>query len=178
MTTTEKIREISKRRIQVGDHQYYIQNADSVVGENLGEYDTKTGLVCASRTDLVIVRSGTNWGWIYFNLQRSETAAALGLDSWDEVVEFSMEFEDENACITSPLLDKTSYVPGLSAAGPGWYRVRVHARGRDAAARDHRDDDSDPLEEHLIQVWPAPPGPEIAHKLTDEYGRAVLAGLA
>jgi hypothetical protein len=57
-------------------------------------------------------------------------------------------------------------LPPLTTAGGDW-RVRVHARGRDTdvdgVARE-------PFEHYLVQVWPAAPAPETAHRLTDGYG--------
>jgi hypothetical protein len=57
----------------------------------------------------------------------------------------------------------------LTPPGAGSYRVRVHARGRDAGAE--RDVvPGRPVEEHLVQIWPALAAPETIHKTTDEVG--------
>ncbi|MEU6413807.1 hypothetical protein [Microbispora sp. NPDC046933] len=55
--------------------------------------------------------------------------------------------------------------PSLTPHGPGSYRLRVHARGRDMEWRELAP--SEPGEEHLIQIWPAPPADEVIHKLED-----------
>ena len=54
-------------------------------------------------------------------------------------------------------------LPLLTPHGPGSYRVRVCARGRDAGFRADRVTDS-PVEEHLLQIWPAPHAPDVVYK--------------
>ncbi|MFI0790923.1 hypothetical protein ACH4Q6_35710 [Streptomyces lydicus] len=63
-------------------------------------------------------------------------------------------------------------LPDFPETGP--YRVRVHARGRDQG-QDLLIVEDDPVEEHLILVWPAPPTPETVHKLSDAYGALIRA---
>ncbi|MFB9926248.1 hypothetical protein ACFORO_11725 [Amycolatopsis halotolerans] len=63
-------------------------------------------------------------------------------------------------------LDELAYV------GPGTYRVRVHACGRDIAPHSRADT---PNEHYLISVWPAPETPPTVHKQTDRYGHEVRA---
>ncbi|MER6766724.1 MULTISPECIES: hypothetical protein [Amycolatopsis] len=63
-------------------------------------------------------------------------------------------------------LDEIAYV------GPGTYRVRVHARGRDIAPHSRADT---PNEHYLISVWPAPETSPTVHKQTDRFGHEVRA---
>ncbi|MEU8473254.1 hypothetical protein AB0F30_36230 [Streptomyces sp. NPDC029006] len=56
--------------------------------------------------------------------------------------------------------------------GPGDYRLRIHARGRDTAIDLAPDDVT---EWYLIQVWPAPPQVAAALRRTDSYGASVRA---
>ncbi|MCE0446635.1 hypothetical protein LT493_24490 [Streptomyces tricolor] len=52
------------------------------------------------------------------------------------------------------MTDLDEDLPDLAAAGPGTYRLRVHARGRDQAV----DLAPDTVTEHyLLQCWPQPP---------------------
>jgi hypothetical protein len=53
----------------------------------------------------------------------------------------------------------------LDLPGPGDYRLRVHGRNRDDG--DPRDD-SDSVEEYLIQVWPGPIAEPVVHKATSQ----------
>ncbi len=64
-------------------------------------------------------------------------------------------------------MDDPPDLPVLTPAGPGSYRVRVHARGRDTAPDGVAEE---PLEDYLLTVWPAPPRSDTVYKQTDEYG--------
>ncbi|MQS35128.1 hypothetical protein FFZ77_05690 [Streptomyces katsurahamanus] len=69
-------------------------------------------------------------------------------------------------------LSAVSY--GLSFDGPGDYRVRVHARGRDTAV------DRTPgelTEWYLLQVWPAPAQPPHVLTANDQYGTTQRAAV-
>ncbi|MEU1630644.1 hypothetical protein ABZ746_36265 [Streptomyces sp. NPDC020096] len=102
----------------------------------------------------------------------------LDLGEWDEVVEVSSHFDTNEADLESlggAIEDELEEMP-ISAAGPGWYRLRIHARGRDQGAEAiDLDINDDPVEDYLIQSWPAPQAPEIHHKLTDAHGAEVRA---
>ncbi|MGW2803196.1 hypothetical protein [Streptomyces sp. NPDC001269] len=88
------------------------------------------------------------------------------LDAWDEVVEVSLLLPGENpAVVTDFDDDESSSLLAFTVLGPGLYRVRVHARGRDAGQEALMVDD-----EHLIQVWPAPAAPTHVIKTSDTYG--------
>jgi len=70
------------------------------------------------------------------------------------------------ATLTQALSDTD---PGVIQAGePGSYRLRVYARGRDAAA-EHITLDS-PLETHHLQIWPAPRTTPRLLLSTDQFG--------
>ncbi|MEV0095131.1 hypothetical protein [Streptomyces sp. NPDC050738] len=52
--------------------------------------------------------------------------------------------------------DMDAYEVNLAFNGPGTYRMRLHAHGRDTNP-DGVQEDSKPIAEHyLLQVWPAP----------------------
>lgn len=54
--------------------------------------------------------------------------------------------------------------------GPsGWFRLRTDARGRDEAVAHIRV--TEPVEEHLLQLWPAPEADEVRHRLSNRHGR-------
>lgn len=63
-------------------------------------------------------------------------------------------------------------LPLLTPQGPGTYRVRVHARGRDIAPDGVA---YEPVEDYLLIVWPTEPQPEDVHKQTDRYGAELRA---
>jgi hypothetical protein len=86
--------------------------------------------------------------------------------SWDDVVEVSMHTGSGRVRVAR-LMDWPPDLPPLTLAGPGDYRVRLHARGRDTSpdlvAFDAR-------EEYLITAWPAAPAPDMVFRYTDNYG--------
>ncbi|MBW8697995.1 hypothetical protein MBT84_00280 [Streptomyces sp. MBT84] len=52
--------------------------------------------------------------------------------AWDEIVDHTVETTTGALRVTSVMSD-TPRLPLLTPQGPGTYRVRVHARGRDTA---------------------------------------------
>ncbi|MER5360761.1 hypothetical protein [Streptomyces sp. NPDC002785] len=97
----------------------------------------------------------------------------LTCEGWDEVVEVSLYFPAEGPLVGEPLSDDLDEVPLLGDPETyQWWKFRIHARGRDAAAGDINEDEGDTvLEQHLIQIWAAPQAAEIRHRLTDQVGR-------
>jgi hypothetical protein len=92
------------------------------------------------------------------------------LDAWDEIVEISASAPAGRLAVAALMDSVPPGLPGLCSAGPGFYRVRVHARGRDNApdAASHR-----PVEAYRILTWPAPPAPDLNHRLSARFGAAV-----
>jgi hypothetical protein len=58
--------------------------------------------------------------------------------------------------------------PLVTRSGPGEYRLRVHAKGRDI---DPDGVAEKPFETYLLAFWPAAFDVEIIHKATDAVGR-------
>ncbi len=161
--------------ITSGHNQYYFLGIgcwpdDEVLGPR---YEGHQGLI--SHVDsFAIIFTGTDTGPAEVTVQWCEEPAALELDQWDEVVEVSMGFTTD-AMVYDPHADPIVEPgppdliigPARDENDPLWFRVRVHARGRDAgSARDFSDDPPD--EFHLIQAWPVPRAPEIQHKLSGQ----------
>ncbi|MEV0282415.1 hypothetical protein AB0I22_39505 [Streptomyces sp. NPDC050610] len=75
-----------------------------------------------------------------------------------------MRFETGEARLDSldePLDEDRVGLP-VSGTGSGWYRIRVHARSHGSGPGvelNDQDLDEEPVEEHLIQSWPAPEAP-------------------
>lgn len=88
-------------------------------------------------------------------------------DQWEEIAEVTVEAATGRLIVAALIADAPD-LPPLSTRGAGTYRVRVHARGRDIAYDASLVEGI--VEDYLIQVWPGPPGPEIAHKQTDDCG--------
>jgi hypothetical protein len=130
-----------------------------------------SGLVGVSPGVAVVV-TGTQFGYVLMGVQAGESDPGLDTGPWDEVVEVSVVSGPggQGLCVTSGGDgDGPEEFLQLTPRGAGSYRVRVHARGRDTGA-DLDVVEDEPVEEHLVQSWPAAPAPEIIHKTTDEVG--------
>lgn len=156
-------------RLHVADGQYCISDDDPDREFALPDPGGASGLAGVS-PGLAIVITGTQFGNVSVSVQAGESDPGLDTGRWDEVVEVSV--------VSGPGGQGLSVGSGgdipyeflhLTPPGAGSYRVRIHARGRDAGARKDVVEDR-PVERHLIQIWPAPPAPEIIHKTTDELG--------
>ncbi|MBO0840723.1 MAG: tetratricopeptide repeat protein, partial [Sciscionella sp.] len=118
---------------------------------------------------MVYVFAGAHHGPVDVSIDvRDDPAPLDGVGDWDDVVEVSVADVRHRLKVCNwdgglPAPD----LPELTAAGPGDYRLRVHARHRDPG--EHRPPEA-PREEFLIACWPAPPAEDIAYKLTDEVG--------
>ncbi|MGW2721757.1 hypothetical protein [Streptomyces sp. NPDC001492] len=74
--------------------------------------------------------------------------------TWEEIVETSIQCHTGQLLVESLDLGPADELPNLATAGPGWYRLRVHAHGRDT---NPDGTDADPLEHYRLTVWPSPP---------------------
>jgi hypothetical protein len=77
--------------------------------------------------------------------------------SSDEVVEVSVEAPAGELMLVA-LMDHIAPRPPTLTSRPGWYRARVHARGRDL---DYDGEAFEPTEDYLIQLWLGADAPEL-----------------
>ncbi|WP_433788636.1 hypothetical protein [Actinoplanes sp. CA-252034] len=124
------------------------------------------GLV-AAYTAGAAVFTGIHSGKISVVVSALDTAPAQADLSrqWEEIVELSVAASSGHLVVRS--FDHEPRLPLLSTSGPGRYRARVHAQGRDT---DIDGTASRPVEFYLIQVWPAAFAEETIHRQTDYYG--------
>lgn len=116
----------------------------------------------------VTVLTGIHTGVVSVTLEiRRSAPIEIAIDNWDEVAEVSFEAPNGEAQVTSLMSEVPHDLPLLTPAGPGHYRLRVHARGRDT---DPDGVASEPFENYLITVWPAPSAPPTIYKQTDRFG--------
>jgi hypothetical protein len=158
-------------RLHVADGQYWILDPAA----DLALSETYDGLIAAT-AGLAIVSTGTQSGWVAVRMAVVDAAPVLDADGWDEVAEVSLSAVPDSPGL-SVISDGTGpdELAALTPAGAGSYRVRVHARGRDTGAAADVVAGA-PVEEHLIQVWPAPPAPQAVHKTVGEGELKVPAG--
>ncbi|MDG9709431.1 hypothetical protein [Streptomyces sp. DH10] len=91
---------------------------------------------------------------------------------WEEIAEISCHSPSGELLVTSFMEDPAD-LPSLASQGPGSYRLRGHARGRDSAVDQTTVDEV--VESYLIQSWPAAHQDALLLKATDAYGAQVRA---
>ncbi|WP_437049462.1 hypothetical protein [Streptomyces sp. enrichment culture] len=134
-------------------------------------FDTSNGLVF-SRPGQTVICTGISTGWVNVAVQvRRHPPERVDTDAWDEIVDHGVETTTGALRVTSVMGDAPD-LPVLTPQGPGTYRVRVHARGRDTAPDGAVDE---PVEDYLLVVWPAEPRPDRIHKRTDRCGAGLRA---
>ncbi|WP_169165488.1 hypothetical protein [Cellulomonas taurus] len=102
------------------------------------------------------IRTGIVSGPVTVTVQRADRAPAEVSPGWEDVVEVGCRVTDGQVAVAGPYADDPDSAAALVAPGIVWFRLRVHARGRDAG------DDlttTDPHEEYLLITWPAEPSP-------------------
>jgi hypothetical protein len=154
--------------VPVDYHQFWIQEP----GRRRGPVSPEgNGLVVAAGPGSAMVLTGISTGRVEVEAEAMPGPPPLvDLDAWDEIVEISVSAPAGRLAVAALMDAGPVGLPRLCAEGPGFYRVRVHARGRDNAPDEAS---CRPVEAYRILTWPAPPGPDLAHKLTDRFGAAV-----
>lgn len=138
-----------------------------------------TGLTAQMSIGTMIF-TGVNKGLVHVTTDVLQSApdrhsldAWTALDEWEDVVEVTVY-----APVGDLRVHQHSYgpfdvppdLPNLSAAGPGSYRLRVHAQGRDRYYDQNRDDSEERY--HLI-AWPAEPIAPLIVKATSFCGYGI-----
>lgn len=166
-----------------GSDQFWVHEV-----ELLPEVDTwagSNGLVLTAEHGAVVLTSEF-MGLVDVVVDVHETRPAgaddpyglTGGQDWDDIVEVSVH------SVVGPLLvrplDGEADLPRLDAAGPGEYRLRVHARNRDLPGTDAEGLESS-TDEYRLVCWPEPAWGTFPIRLTDRRGAdlrlsAALAG--
>jgi hypothetical protein len=165
--------------ISVGSHQYLLVGGTlsapprPALGNGL-----VTALAPPGEPDVpgrfAVVHTGTDTGPVRLTIDlRGDPPSGVD-EGWDEIAEISLDLALPGVVDTG--VDDPG-AQGLPALPPGPIRLRVHARGRDAASVTWVEDD-DPLEEHLIVAWPADPAEPVVIRQTDAFGAALRASAA
>jgi hypothetical protein len=155
---------------RVGYSQYYLSD-HNVIPEGVGLSQAFQGnsLVGAGGGHLAVV-CGTHTGRIRITVDVRDDEPAPDFDAWSMAVDISHHSNTGRTRLCEWDVGGRPEPGNLTPAGPGWYRVRVRARGRDAAraAGTACIDADPPLEEHTVNIWPAPPAPDVVHRADDE----------
>ena len=152
---------IERFQYQLVDPQGLVGNLEAGPGDGFGLLDPHPFL---------IVRTGTPWGALRLTVEVDEAAPELDLEPWEDVAEISVRSPSGVLAFATCESGLTDGTPEISMAPLTGCRVRVHARGRDIGNQ-YVDSVPEPVEEHLVQIWPAEPTATEAHKLTDALGQ-------
>ncbi|MEU6351041.1 hypothetical protein ABZ896_17160 [Streptomyces sp. NPDC047072] len=155
--------------VPVQYHQFDISNEDGPTGPGLER--EHNGLVRVAN-GVIIVMTGIHTGDVAVTVTLHETEPAPDDGDWQEIVEVSAHSASGDLMVRGMMDDLDAELPVLSFNGPGDYRLRLHARGRDTAIDLAPDEIT---EWYLIQAWPAPIQQARVLRQTDGYGASVRA---
>ncbi|MFF5681453.1 hypothetical protein [Streptomyces althioticus] len=154
--------------VRVDYHTFELTDSDRRVPSGS---DTSNGLVFSLPGQAVIC-TGISAGWVNVRVEvRRHPPRRVDADVWDEIIDHTVETTTGVLRVTS-LMSDTPNLPVLTPQGPGTYRVRVHARGRDTVPDGAVDE---PVEEYLLIVWRAERQPDKIYRQSDQYGAQLRA---
>ncbi|MEV5437475.1 hypothetical protein AB0K80_15895 [Streptomyces sp. NPDC052682] len=149
-------------------HVFQITDPQGPVADDLDA--NRTGLVSATG-GAIEVTTGIHTGDVHVTVEPHPQRPDPARD-WEEIAEISCHSPSGELLVT-PFMDDPAELPSLASQGPGSYRLRVHARGRDRAVDLTLVDEV--VEAYLIQSWPAVHEDAALVKATDDYGARVRA---
>ncbi|WP_433511519.1 hypothetical protein ACQP2T_48125 [Nonomuraea sp. CA-143628] len=150
-------------------HQVQIRDANELGPQFPERWDN--GLIAvADEPDGATILTGISIGAVDVTVQLAEGPPPLDLDSWEEIVEVSIE-STSGSLIVCGLDGDLPKLPNLAWGGKGCYRLRVHARGRDTNPDGSAG--ATPVEHYLITSWQAEPQPDMPFKYADAFGAGI-----
>ncbi|MEU7428589.1 hypothetical protein [Streptomyces sp. NPDC040750] len=155
--------------VPVHYHQFRISDEYGPAGPDLPR--RHNGLI-EVEDGIATILTGIHTGDVDVTVTFHTDAPQPGDSEWEEIVEVSMRSASGDLMVRGLMADLDEELPELSFSGPGDYRLRVHARGRDTAVDLAPDDVT---EWYLIQVWPAPPQETAVLRQSDDYDASVRA---
>ncbi|WP_432078590.1 hypothetical protein [Streptomyces sp. YPW6] len=159
-------------RMFVSYGQYYLQGDDFLTvyedTDTVGRIFEGNSLAAGGPEHLTVL-AGTHTGWIRLTTEQCAEEPPPPGPEWETVVDVSIYSTSGELYLFRWGGDAEPDAGNFATTGEGWYRVRVQARGRGEGER-HRGDD--PVEEHSLSVWPAPPQPDVVHRADDAFARA------
>ncbi|WP_159106619.1 hypothetical protein [Streptomyces rishiriensis] len=156
--------------VPVQYHQFNISDEDGPTGPGLAP--EHNGLVQVT-DGVTTVLTGIHTGNVDVTVTLHQNEPAPDDADWQERVEISAHSASGDCMVRGLMDDLDEELPVLSFDGPGDYRLRIHARGRDTAVDLAPDEVT---EWYLIQVWPAPAAPAAVLSRSDAHGASVRGG--
>jgi hypothetical protein len=143
-----------------------IDESQFVVGER-SSYSSvppppTNGFVSSAGHESATIIVGTSSGYVNVTAEALDREPEEVIEQgWEDIVEVDLHATTGDVIVMA-LMEDPPELPGLTPHGPGNYRLRVHAAGRD---QDFDMVVASPVEEYLIQSWPiTSPLGEIVHK--------------
>ncbi|MFJ5774308.1 hypothetical protein [Streptomyces sp. NPDC093094] len=149
-------------------HLFRITDPQGAVSDDLDP--NHNGLVSATAGDIEVltgIHTGDVEVAVELHTRRPDPAAG-----WEEAAEISCRSPSGDLLVT-PLMDDPADLPSLAHQGPGGYRLRLHATGRDRAV--DGTSTHGVVESYLVQSWPAAHQDAFLVKAADAYGSGVRA---
>jgi uncharacterized protein YndB with AHSA1/START domain len=140
---TVAVRKLRPARVSVSYSQYYILGGLDLDGGRGN--DVIPGLLTELSPQELMVITGLNTGWITVTARSLAGPPAELEPGWDVVGEADLESPEGQIRVFDWAGPDHPELGPLASAGPGLYRLRVHARHRDGGR----------AEEHLLLVWPS-----------------------
>ncbi|KAB1143435.1 hypothetical protein F7R91_24945 [Streptomyces luteolifulvus] len=151
--------------VRVDYHHYLVYDPEAPVTED--ELDVSHNGLIALSDGQVEIQTGIHSGNAQVTVAAHRTTPDADPGPWQEIVEVSVHTPSGELLIGALMDDMEEELPSLAASGPGDYRLRVHARGRDTAV----DLTTREITEHyLIQGWPVAPTPPLTLSTGDRDG--------
>lgn len=123
----------------------------------------RNGLMGARVPGFLFATTGLHTGIVGVTVLLEEAEPPVD-DSWDEIVEISLQASGREVALLEWASDEP--VPLAVMAGP--YRVRYSARAMDEAAEADTNEGPDPIDTYQIALWPAAPARDRVIKQTSE----------
>jgi hypothetical protein len=112
----------------------------------------------------ITINTGCKVGDVNVTVQADTSPLAFDPDEWEAIDEISIETASGQITIWAPE-EGTDDFGNAAVVGPGHYRVRVCARGRDIYPDIAAEET---VEDYLIPIWPEPGSPSKLVKLADK----------
>lgn len=159
-------------RVHVGDHGFGVLDKGEIPIETV---DYSNGLLAPMSVGAMVC-TGIDTGYVRVRVViRAGPPEEIDEDGdvpWEEIVEADVYAPCGQLRVDSLPHGPVADLPVLSAAGPGRYRVRAHARGRDTAFDMVQDD----VEDYLLVVWPTQgEADSLTIRATDQCGWGLRA---
>lgn len=160
--------------VYVQDHAFCVGDAGAATPFEIMDYSTGLAGMMESAA---LIYAGVDRGTVTVSVHVVESRPVLNmpeqwseLAEWDDVAEVSLYVPNGDLRVDQleygahdPRID----LPVLSPFGPGHYRMRIHARGRDRHYDKVVEDSGESF--HLV-TWPHPPVPPLIIKATSWCG--------